>query len=100
MESLDEVRNTAEAAWDSLRAHRIAPTPRNFEIWYGYLGQDKPALKARVDKMIKAREPWTPGVLDKLYRDFFAVHVDVSKIREGSRELTQIATQLAVSLSS
>ena len=95
MEATEQVLTTAEAAWESLRDHRIPPTPRNFEIWYGYIGHDKPALRTRIDKAIAAGDPWTPGSLDKLYRDFFATHVDVVAIREGSHELTQIATQLS-----
>ncbi len=95
MEAMEQVLTTAEAAWESLRDHRIPPTPRNFEIWYGYLGDDKPALRTRIDKAIAAGEAWTPGSLDKLYRDFFATHVDVSAIRDGSHELTQIAMQMS-----
>ena len=99
MKAIHQAHVTAETAWGALRHHRIAPTPRNFEIWYAYCGQEKPALRQRIDKLLSNGEPLTPGDLDDLYRDFFAYNVNVGTIQEGSRELRQIASQLAEQVS-
>lgn len=84
----------ADTIWQSLRAHDVAPTPRNFEVWYSSCAEDKPQLRQRIDALIKAAQPFTPGLLDSLYRDFFASPVDLGLIKENSQQLRQIATRM------
>jgi diguanylate cyclase len=94
-EVAEHVRSIAEIAWEALCTHSVAPTPRNFEIWYSYCSRDNPKLSEQLDRLIAAAEPLTPGVLDALFRDFFSNNTDVAAIRDSSRELQRIATEMA-----
>lgn len=94
MADMTHVRGIADVAWDSMRAHGIAPTPRHYEIWYAYCDADKPALTRRLDTLIRLGTVITPGLLDELYCEFFAAGVDVAVVRDGSGELQQIATEM------
>jgi diguanylate cyclase len=94
VEHTDHARAVADSTWESLRANQILPTPRNFEVWFSYCSDDKPRLRQRIERYIKAAKPLTPGVLDDLYREFFAAPVDLDLIKENSQELRQIATRL------
>ena len=93
MASTDRVQAAAEAAHKALRDNHVPPTPRNFEVWFAYCSEDKHKLRQRIDRLIQGREPFTPGVMDSLYQDFFAYPSGTSA--DDSRELRNIATQLA-----
>jgi diguanylate cyclase len=93
MASTDKVQAAAEATHKALRDHGVPPTPRNFEVWFAYCSEDKHKLRQRIDRLIQAGEPFTPGVMDSLHQDFFAYPSGTSA--DDSRELRNIATQLA-----
>jgi len=95
MTMVEQVRQLADVAWDSMRSHAIPPTPRNYEVWFAYSGAEKPQLSQRIDALLRSGQPVSPGVMDDLYREFFAAHVDVADIRDGSSELQQIASEMA-----
>jgi diguanylate cyclase len=94
MELTDRVWAVADMALQSMRQHRIAPTPQNFELWCAYCREDKPRLRQRIDSMIETSMPLNPGVLDNLYRDFFASTVDVSLFTQNSQALQQVASRM------
>ena len=94
MEDDTHVRGVADAAWESMRAYGIAPTPRNYEIWYAFCDAEKPALNQRLDQLLRSETPITSGLLDTLYREFFSAGLDMTTIRESSGELQQIATEM------
>ena len=95
MTMVEQVREHADTAWETMRTHSIPPTPRNYEVWYAYSGAEKPQLTQRIDALLRSGQPFSPGILDELYRAFFAAAVDVADIREGSSELQQIASEMA-----
>jgi diguanylate cyclase len=95
MADTDHVRSIADVAWDGMRAHGIAPTPRHYEIWYAHCGAENPALSDRLDGLLKQEAPITPGLLDELYREFFAFGIDVTVVRDSAGELQQIGTEMA-----
>src|SRR3974390_960563 len=91
---IDQIRGIADAAWQSMLAYAIPPTPRNYEVWFAFCSAEKPLLNQRLDAILQSGQAITPGLLDQLYREFFAAHVDVRAIREGANELQQIATEV------
>jgi diguanylate cyclase len=95
MELKNHARIVADAAWRELRDRKIPPTPRNFEVWFSYCSEEKPRLCQRINELIRASKPFTPGVLDNLYQEFFAAPTELSSIKENSEQLQQIATQMA-----
>ena len=94
MDSQRQAQDTAGAAWEAMRRERIPPTPRNFQIWFAYHSKDKPALRERIDLLARKPAAFTPGVLDRLHRDFFAANINVAAVAEDSRELRDIATRM------
>ena len=92
MELKKRARAIADTAWTAMLTHEVSPTPRNFEVWHAYCSGEKPQLCHRIDTIINNSELFTPGVLDNLYRDFFAASVDMISIEKNARELRQIAT--------
>ncbi len=95
----DQGHDAGEIAWRAMRTHKIAPTPRNFEIWYAYCSDDKPQLRSRIDALLEARQPVTQGVLEELYQNFFVSDVNLGAIQSSSRELGNIAAHLAGQIS-
>jgi diguanylate cyclase len=95
MDDTDYIRGIADAAWDFMRANGIAPTPRHYEIWYAYSGAEKPALSNRLDGLLRDNAALTPGLLDELYREFFATGIDITAIRDSAGELQQITTEMS-----
>ncbi len=93
MASTDRVQAAADAAHKALRDHHVPPTPRNFEVWFAYCSKDKHKLRERIDRLIQAGEPFTSGVMDSLFQDFFAYPSGTSG--DDFRELRNIATELA-----
>jgi diguanylate cyclase len=94
MSGMGHVRKIADAAWSFLLARGVAPTPRNYELAFAYIGREKPPLVTRVNAVTKAGASLTPGLLDELHREFFATSVDTGALRESSGELQQIASEL------
>jgi diguanylate cyclase len=89
------IRDIADTAWDSMRAHDIVPTPRHYEIWYAYVTAENPALSNRLDGLVRDNTAITRGLLDGLYREFFATGIDISAIRDSAGELQQITAEMA-----
>jgi hypothetical protein len=95
---IDHVRDIADVAWESMRAHGIIATPRNYEVWFTFCSSDKPLLNRRLDTILWSGQALTPGLLDQLYQEFFATHFDVGVVRDGSHELQQIASEVVYSV--
>jgi diguanylate cyclase len=73
-----------------MQAARVAPTPRNYEIWFAFCSDDKPGLTQRVKSLLADGVSITAGVIDSLYQEFFGAPLDVSVARDASRDLHQI----------
>ena len=82
------------AAWDALRDHRLALTPRNFELMYVYCADINPALTAKLDTLIADGELLTAATVDRLHRECLGAGVDINAVHDGSQDLRQIARDL------
>ena len=89
------VREIADEALASMHAHGVPATPRNYELWFAFIGGDKPALTEKLGAMLASPQAMTPGMLDQLYREFLSTHQDIGAVRDGAGELQQIASELA-----
>lgn len=94
MSGMEHVRRIADAAWAFMHDHEIAPTPRNYELFFAYCGREKPPLTIRVDALALAGGAFTPGTLDDLHRTFFPPSFDSGVARESAGELQTIAADL------
>ena len=94
MPPAQHIEDSAVAAWDAMRLHGIAPTPRNFEIWYAHCAGDKPGLSTRIAAMISAGQPFSAAILDELYRSFLATEIDFAALRDGTRDIQLVAREI------
>ncbi len=94
MQATDRIRERAEAAMQALRARHIPPTPRNFELWYAFRGDEHPALTKRIDELSGQRDALTPGMLDALHAEFLGDTLDFGAMNDNSHELGLIAASL------
>jgi len=95
-----EINQAAQAAMDFMRSSGIPLTPNNYEIGFAFAAGEPSALTERLDSALKGGTPITPAMLDGLHHEFFQRHLDISTIQEGSRDLAQIAADLAGHISS
>ncbi len=87
----DRAASVGEQAWSSIRNHGLAPTPRHYELWFAYHEGGKLELSKCLDAALQAGQPITPALMDDLYAAHLASDIDLSAIRDGSREIQQIA---------
>jgi diguanylate cyclase len=71
----------ARAALAQMEQRRIAPTPENFKVWYGYCSGTARALKKTVDVLISNGQEFTPNVCSDLYERFFGNYRQSEKAR-------------------
>ncbi|MGE0415472.1 MAG: diguanylate cyclase [Acetobacteraceae bacterium] len=93
------VEEVASRAWETMFARGIARTPRHYELFFALYAGDRPVLAQRLNALLVGPEPVSDVVLDELYREFLAVSVDVETVRDGSSELSRIADEMAVRVS-
>jgi len=94
-----DVRGIAERTWEQMRSLGISPAPRHYELWYTFCSGEKPALVQRLNAMLRAGQAITDAQVNDLYREYFGVGTDLEVMRDGSSELTDIATEMATRVS-
>ncbi len=62
----------AELAFAQLQAFQLAPTPRNYEVWYAYASAHNRPLNIAIDELLAGRDGVTQDDLDDLYDRFFS----------------------------
>jgi len=91
----ERIHQLAKMTWDSMRTHFISPTPRNYDLWYTHCSGDNPALSRSIDAIIQAGSLITPRGLDEAYREFVAVPIDLSTVRDASSDLQKVAGEMS-----
>jgi diguanylate cyclase len=77
----------ARAALAQMEAHRVAPTPENFKIWYGYCSGSARALRRTIDVLITNGQEFTPNICSDLYERFFGTFRQSEKARLISQRI-------------
>lgn len=72
----------AEVAKSSLRTNGLAPTPRNYELWYTYAQKSNRALNRDIDVLLAAGSAPAESDLEKLYETHFAPARLLGKVQE------------------
>lgn len=68
----DRSLDVAKRAIAYAQKHKMAPTPRNFEIWYQYASGEFAALNEEIDRRIAGGEPITEQVASELQSKFLS----------------------------
>ena len=85
----------AAAVLAEMRRHGVAPTPRNYELWFTYRSGANPELTQRMAGLLEDGQTLTPMVLDALYGECVAgVEPDLDAIGSGSDAIHAAAQTL------
>ncbi len=68
----DAMHALAAAVLAEMREHGIAPTPRNYDLWFTYRADMNPTLTRRVRLALDEGHPLTTNVLDRLHDECMA----------------------------
>lgn len=77
----------------------LPANPINYAVWYNYVGQHNPVLTKTIEKMIENDEPFTAENCKQLFLEH-VIHLDMEKQRATMGQLTQLANQLMVQMTS
>ena len=56
-----------EQAIEQVKTHRVAASPRVYELWYSYVAGEHPAINRAVDRLIQGRAGVTTQGLEEIY---------------------------------
>lgn len=93
--SEQRLRRHAEAAWEGLRRHGIAPTARNYELLLLYHAGGQPELVRGLDDLLASGREVAAGEFEGLQARFLAKEADLDAISEGSRAIEEEVQTLA-----
>lgn len=89
----------AREALEQMEAHKVWPTPLNFEIWLHYLGDPHGQLGQEIERLIASGEPFTEQVSEALAASYLPRARLNEEIRDAgaqlSKELSSVASAIA-----
>jgi len=56
-----------EQAIEQVKTHRVAASPRIYELWYSYVAGEHPALNRAIERLVQARTGVTTQGLEEIY---------------------------------
>lgn len=74
--------------------YKVPVTPINYALWFSYVGDDRPALKSRMDALLKTYGTCPDSVGDALFREHYPEYTG-DDTRQLSRELEQLVGALS-----
>lgn len=86
-DSPEQAAEYATLAFTQMRWLKIAPTPRNYCVWYEYASGRNPALRAALDVLISNKRDISSAILDDIYIQFFTPLGETDRLREISSKL-------------
>jgi diguanylate cyclase len=92
----ERARAFADAALTAMAKYRIAPTPRNFTVWFTHVAGENAELSRTIDILISNGQEFTEQQNELIYGQFFSAGPEVQDlIAAGSRLDGMIADMLS-----
>lgn len=90
----------AAQTWLALQAIDVPPTPKNFELWFTYLGGGNVELTLRMTELLQHGHRPVPEVLELIYAECIAgnANADYEAIEDGAEVMEQVARETAAHL--
>ena len=79
----------ARAALDGMEAHKIWPTPLNFELWLHVVGDPEGALGQAIKKLLNSGEPLTEALAESLAAEYLPKARLNEEIRDAGDRLSE-----------
>lgn len=99
IETFDQARAYGEAALQVMGSNHIAPTPRNYVIWYSHQTGRYPDLSRTLEIMIENRAEFSEDCNEELYTKFFSRQQEEDQLGKASEEMTTVLEQVLDTLS-
>ncbi len=90
----DQAREYGAAAMASMAQLRIAPTPRNFAIWYAYHTGRDGKLTAAIDLLLKNQQEFNERLCDELYDQFVSTDQPQKVLSEIGHRLEEVVGRM------
>jgi diguanylate cyclase len=86
-EDLAAATSLSERTLAKMREHKVAPTPKNYLVWFTYMQGSNPPLTLHLNTLLAQKQELTNEVLDDLQERFFggASATDIHSIGERLR---------------
>ncbi|MFZ1987271.1 MAG: GGDEF domain-containing protein [Desulfatitalea sp.] len=96
---IEKTQGYLRIALPLMSKYKVPITPRNYDVWYQYVSGNNGELKATIDAILKAGEPFTEEVNDGLYRKYCA-EIDAGAVKRLREDLTKMLTTVLGELAS
>lgn len=90
----------AAQTWLALQAIDVPPTPKNFELWFTYLGGENAELTLRMEELLQHGHRPMAEVLDLIHAECIAGQGEAhfEAIEDGAEVMEQVARETATHL--
>lgn len=87
----------AAQTWLALQAIDVPPSPRNFELWFTYLGGTNAELTRRMDEVLQQGHRPVAEILSLIYAECISGHgdADFEAMEDGAEAMEQVARETA-----
>ncbi|HEY5337626.1 MAG TPA: GGDEF domain-containing protein [Rhizomicrobium sp.] len=94
----DRAQAFANAALALMVERGVAPTPKNYELFYAFTAGENPAVARVLGGLIETRKPFTPEVLADLHERFFATGRIERAVDDAGADLFSTVNEIAARL--
>lgn len=88
-ETFEQAARFARDAFELMERKKIPINPPNFTIWYSYVSGRNPALRAAVDKLVKAKKEVTGEASAAIYQRFFGFEHESAVLNETAGRIEE-----------
>lgn len=94
------VYRLAAQTWLALQSVEVPPTPRNFELWFTFLGGKYAELTRRMEEMLQHGHRPVPEVLELIYAECIAARAEpnLDALEDGAEEMEEVAIDTITNL--
>lgn len=87
-------RGLAARALAAMAGHGVAPTPRNYAVWFTYVSGRSPGLVHTIDEIAAAGHGFNQAKLDELFARYLAEEAQKEVYTRAERRLQEALTRL------
>ena len=93
-DDFDEALGIAETALSLMAAHGVAPTPRNYAVWYGHASSRMPPLSRAIAELTATGQPISQAHNDELFVRFVVEETQTSALQQNAKKLQNAVTRV------
>ena len=96
--NLERARTVAQAALAAMARHGVAPTPRNFAVWYAHESGENPELSRTLESIAGQGQALSEQETERLYMRFLAEAQRIEGLAAASDRLDGMIAQVLAQL--